>query len=88
MNQSYERYDKNDIAGWSYGKRLFEILIDADVKLTPQKIGSSDNLTSYGNDASFAPHWVSVSEVMGSVIPQTYSCVFLDSAERAMNWIF
>lgn len=48
---------ENYISDWSFGQRFFEMLIGADVRLTPEKIGNSDNLTSYENITSFEPHW-------------------------------
>jgi hypothetical protein len=47
----------NYMSDWRFGQRFFELLIDTDVRLTPEKIGNSDNLTKYENIASFESHW-------------------------------
>ncbi|NRP88476.1 hypothetical protein GFPCMMHI_04398 [Ensifer adhaerens] len=48
---------ESDISDWNCGQRFFEMLVATDIRLAPEKIGNSDNLTDYDGIASFRPHW-------------------------------
>lgn len=47
----------NYISDWSFGQRFFELLIDTDTRLTPEKIGNSDDLIPYEDISTFRPLW-------------------------------
>ncbi|MDL2400989.1 hypothetical protein [Rhizobium mayense] len=48
---------ENYISDWSFGQRFFEMLIATDARLTPEKIGNSDDLIAYGDISTFRPLW-------------------------------
>ncbi|MGG6898168.1 hypothetical protein [Rhizobium sp. BR 315] len=48
---------EHEFSDWIYGRRFFEMLIEADPRLTPETIGNSDNLEKYQAIDSFKPHW-------------------------------
>jgi hypothetical protein len=58
-----------DTMDWSFGQRLFETLIEHDVRFTPRKIGADFEAYEFDGIDSIRRYWGRIIEVSGVTEP-------------------